>query len=211
MYACVTCFFSFGECDIYVPKTCIQNHACQPCDVSFCLQGHKTLKESVDEGVPGLLLPLPADAQQDLPALLLESIVHSMMLTIPPLCRRKFHPVKEPQFENMCGKLFLPMVTLPDAETLPPEPSSKIFASVSQPMEDNNNNQAWNYRRRGRKGLRHFSLSSPFAAASQRQKISGCLKEFFTLHGNLVLRKTYHGVCVTFKVLYFVLFGPCTP
>lgn len=116
-----------------------------------------------------------------------------------------FHARKQPSFENICGCVFLPYMTLPPS-MLPPSPEPKIFTEgkASARKRSSGSSSA---------GRNKRLENNPSSASSS---LDGIGKDVFTVHGNLVLKKMGYGTLVNFKVrkdhsssCFLLLLGLC--
>ena len=83
-----------------------------------------------------------------------------------------FHPRKSPSFENICGSVYLSCMM--PLQNLPPRPDERIFRGGKVLSR--------------KRGGRSLLLQNKFAT------------EIFTIHGNLVLKRSAYGTVVNFKV-----------
>jgi hypothetical protein len=118
-------------------------------------------------------------AQDELPALLLDMPLDSMHLHAYTAQQQeqRSHPEKPPSFENMCGRLYIPLVHIPRPEFLPPEPRKDMF-----PAEEDS----------------RLNISATVTGAGRSMPAS--MRKIYTTQGNLVLRKEGYGTSVNFKV-----------
>jgi hypothetical protein len=118
-------------------------------------------------------------AQDELPALLLDIPLDSMHLHAYTAQQQeqRSHPEKPPSFENMCGRLYIPLVHIPRPEFLPPEPRKDMF-----PAEEDS----------------RLNISATVTGTGRSMPAS--MRKIYTTQGNLVLRKEGYGTSVNFKV-----------
>jgi len=146
-----------------------------------------TLMQIASDGIAGILKPFIVEVE--LPALLMQT---ELMLVRIRLCNSKhqqpYYKSKDPEFDNMCGRIHLPGkktrttchlkcskntkkkttgLQVPD-QLLPPEPSSLVYRN--------------NRTKRG--GMSSASRG----------------KQIYTIHGNIVLKNEAGGTSVVFKV-----------
>lgn len=174
------------KCTIQFPKECLLLSSSTIQNTLLPLTYGETMSQIANFGIPDLLLPFPEECRKELPKMLLNVSIHSLYFHAN---RGSFHRKKEPSFDNMCGRVFLPQVTIPGSSRLPP-----VQKEISKEKM-----QAANMRRKAWKKRRNLLTMTDSKSKSVRQ--------IFTMHGNIVLRAESSGTCVNFKVLVPLFFS----